>query len=116
MTLMVRLSSGDGPSSDLVIGFVAVVLVAVLAIILSDRGGRETVWQAISCRIAAAFTPNETRRTGVASRPVATAQPTTASAGWYPDPTNGWLLRYWDGAAWTDRFARDEAEPPPPDD
>ncbi|NMD55228.1 DUF2510 domain-containing protein [Tsukamurella conjunctivitidis] len=27
--------------------------------------------------------------------------PPSVPANWYPDPDNGELLRYWDGAAWT---------------
>ena len=25
-------------------------------------------------------------------------------AGWYPDPTGGLRLRWWDGTDWTDRY------------
>jgi Protein of unknown function (DUF2510) len=37
----------------------------------------------------------------------------SAPAGWYPDPTHGGHLRYWDGSAWTDRFAPDAGESAP---
>jgi Protein of unknown function (DUF2510) len=29
---------------------------------------------------------------------------TLGPSGFYPDPTSGGRLRYWDGSAWTDRF------------
>ena len=32
-----------------------------------------------------------------------------ATPGWYPDTTNDDRMRYWDGEAWTNRFADDEA-------
>ena len=48
----------------------------------------------------------------------------TQPAGWYPDPSQCWEHRWWDGAAWTDRvqtgsYAVEERYPtgiqPPPD-
>lgn len=46
----------------------------------------------------------------------------TAPADWYPDPTQGGRLRYWDGSAWTEHVSRDggvtpdpiSGSPPPP--
>jgi uncharacterized protein DUF2510 len=41
---------------------------------------------------------------GRAPQPAATHShqaPANASASWYPDPTHGHQLRYWDGSAWT---------------
>ncbi len=30
---------------------------------------------------------------------------TGTAPGWHPDPAGRWQLRWWDGAAWTDRVA-----------
>jgi len=87
----------------------------MLAIMLSDTGGREIARQTLARLTAATFAPGEVRRLGVASRPAA-SEPKAAPADWYRDPTNGWVLRYWDGAAWTDRLAFDDDEPPPADE
>ena len=43
--------------------------------------------------------------------PVATAAPAPASddavpAGWYPDPSGRFELRYWDGSRWTEHVSR----------
>jgi hypothetical protein len=41
--------------------------------------------------------------------PVAAATPAPASttpAGWYPDPSGRFEMRYWDGNAWTEHVAR----------
>ncbi|WP_413768915.1 DUF2510 domain-containing protein [Rhodococcus pyridinivorans] len=37
--------------------------------------------------------------------------PPVAPAGWYPDPQNGVLQRYWDGTRWSERTA--PLTPPP---
>jgi hypothetical protein len=42
-----------------------------------------------------------------ASRPDRNAGTTPVAAGWYPCPTGVARLRYWDGAAWTDRTRPD---------
>lgn len=34
-----------------------------------------------------------------------TAEPISAAAGWYPDPTMPGTQRYWDGDAWTEHVA-----------
>jgi hypothetical protein len=47
-----------------------------------------------------------------AAAPAATApvqQPAavvTTPAGWYPDPSGRYEMRYWDGAKWTEHVAR----------
>jgi hypothetical protein len=35
-----------------------------------------------------------------------TASSTAAPAAWYPDPSQRFELRYWDGAEWTEHVAR----------
>jgi hypothetical protein len=35
-----------------------------------------------------------------------TASSAAAPAAWYPDPSNRFELRYWDGAEWTEHVAR----------
>ena len=35
----------------------------------------------------------------------------TPPAGWFPDPSGQPMLRYWDGAAWTEQFAPMSAPP-----
>jgi uncharacterized membrane protein YhaH (DUF805 family) len=35
------------------------------------------------------------------SEVVQPATPSTAPPGWYPDPSNQWAIRYWDGWQWT---------------
>jgi hypothetical protein len=76
----------------------------------------ETVEQTLARLQAAATAHESARRAGVASQPAAAVESTTTPADWYPDPTNGGTLRYWDGTAWTDHFAFDEDEPPPVND
>lgn len=36
-----------------------------------------------------------------------TENPTEPAAGWYPDPTQQFEQRYWDGAQWTEHVVRD---------
>jgi hypothetical protein len=33
-------------------------------------------------------------------------------AGWYPDPGNASVRRYWDGSQWTSRLERSKQRPP----
>jgi len=58
---------------------------------------------------AGSTTPNaEPAPTPVASAPpteVQSAVPTTP-AGWYPDPSSRFEMRYWDGNGWTEHVAR----------
>ena len=43
----------------------------------------------------------------VEAPPVAAPQPVvTTPAGWYPDPSGRFELRYWDGTQWTEHVAR----------
>ena len=37
-----------------------------------------------------------------AAVPAAAASPTVTPAGWYPDPDDASIQRYWDGSAWTE--------------
>ena len=39
---------------------------------------------------------------------------TTPAAGWYPDPQNASMKRYWDGSAWTEQVQLASSVPPPP--
>lgn len=39
---------------------------------------------------------------------------TTPAAGWYPDPQNAAMKRYWDGTAWTEQVQLSSSVPPPP--
>jgi len=36
-------------------------------------------------------------------------------AGWYPDPNDPSMWRWWDGMVWTEHFAPRQAQPPTPD-
>lgn len=47
--------------------------------------------------VEAAVTPIET---------AAAAAVTSTPAGWYPDPSGRFEMRYWDGSAWTEHVAR----------
>jgi len=49
--------------------------------------------------VEAAVTPIETVST-------AAAAVTSTPAGWYPDPSGRFEMRYWDGSAWTEHVAR----------
>jgi hypothetical protein len=42
----------------------------------------------------------------VAASPVAAAPVVTTPAGWYPDPSGRFEMRYWDGTAWTEHVSR----------
>jgi hypothetical protein len=41
------------------------------------------------------------------------AQTATAPFGWYPDPANSGMLRWWNGRQWTDHleYPRPEVQP-----
>ena len=52
---------------------------------------------AASAVVEAAVTPIE------AAAPAAV---TSTPAGWYPDPSGRFEMRYWDGSAWTEHVAR----------
>lgn len=41
-----------------------------------------------------------------ASEPATVQQVNTTPAGWYPDPSGRFELRYWNGTAWTEHVAR----------
>ena len=64
-----------------------------------QRAGRATV--GIASTLCAVGRPTGRRATD-AHRPRMThlPPPTTAPAGWYPDPTSGGRMRYFDGRAW----------------
>ncbi len=51
--------------------------------------------------------PGATAPTPAAPTPAAPvpAPPTVAPAGWYPDPSGGHRVRYWDGQTWTEHIA-----------
>jgi hypothetical protein len=39
----------------------------------------------------------------------------TPGAGWFPDPSRRFDLRYWDGSAWTEHVTKDRAQSVDPD-
>jgi len=57
----------------------------------------------------AAVTPIETAQPVVAAASTpsnATVAITHTPAGWYPDPSGRYEMRYWDGLAWTEHVSR----------
>ena len=57
----------------------------------------------------AAVTPIETAQPVVAAAATpsnATVAITHTPAGWYPDPSGRYEMRYWDGLAWTEHVSR----------
>src|SRR6476646_4551604 len=73
---------------------------------------------ATAAPVAAAVAPAAVVEPAAAVTPIETAQPVTAAAastpsnatvaithtpaGWYPDPSGRYEMRYWDGLAWTE--------------
>jgi TIR domain/Protein of unknown function (DUF2510) len=64
---------------------------------------------------APAPTPSDEARTGDSPAVSAVSADPDAHAGWYPDPSRRFELRYWDGSHWTEHVStggRQAADPP----
>jgi Protein of unknown function (DUF2510) len=66
--------------------------------------GSSTVAPTASASPAAVVAPAATVTPPVAAASVAPAS--TTPAGWYPDPSGRFEMRYWDGNGWTEHVAR----------
>lgn len=78
-------------------GFVALTLVLGAALLGMPAAAAE--------RMAASFRATRVGAVGgqAAGHAIARGTPaTTTPAGWYPDPSGRFAMRFWDGRAWTD--------------
>jgi hypothetical protein len=55
---------------------------------------------------SAASAASESAAAGAAATPAATASVPSTPAGWYPDPSGRYEMRYWDGDKWTEHVSR----------